>query len=770
MANNDKDNAVISSNKKIKNQLDLLSKKMDNLYQDTYITRADNINNINSVINDLDDAINRIASIDNDNVGNMSELLRRIDKANSVDRDKLMGSVRELFNDNNLIETLFSNTDIYKYISAENYNYDMICRFLPTLIDALKIKADNVLSSDNFANKFLYPQSVKTTKDEVALFSINCDRLEKTYELSEFLEKTYMNVSKYGEDFIYCVPYTKAFERLLKLKKDATNGIIGNKVSVPYYESSDIFWNSKESKEIIEENYIDSPDYKKYLNSIKDSSRNIEDTNNKFKGHSITLYFNESGIPLNPVNENTIMISKKQNINSLNENNTDGNLRKDYDKLTGEDGLIVANIDKDIKIDKNINGSVLERLPREDILPVYIGNKCLGYYYLEIKEDKTACGYCGGHHMTPMISNAASNAIEMSQDQEELAIRYISSKISQYIDSKFINSNKDLKNEIYAVLRYNEKFDISRSNDIGVTFIPQEDLIHCYFELDDKTHRGISDLKNALIPAMLYILLYLSDIIGKVTRSYDKRVYYVKQNVEQNVARTMMNVINQIKKGNMGMRQIESMNNILNIVGRYNDYIIPKGQSGDPPIEFEVMQGQQIETPSDLMEQMKEAAVNATGVPMELVNATFQQDFASRFSMSNTRFLKMVNKRQEKVIRFFSKIFTRLYNNEFNTNYSSIEIKLPPPIYLTMTNNQQLIDNVSQSADKIIEVELNNEPDEIKSEFKKLYIRDSLSTFLNYNFIDRLVEAAKVNYESSKEPAAEDGENSNNDFDDNSDY
>jgi hypothetical protein len=87
-----------------------------------------------------------------------------------------------------------------------------------------------------------------------------------------------------------------------------------------------------------------------------------------------------------------------------------------------------------------------------------------------------------------------------------------------------------------------------------------------------------------------------------------------------------------------------------------------------------------------------------------------------------------------------------------------------------MTNNQQLIDNVSQSADKIIEVELNNEPDEIKSEFKKLYIRDSLSTFLNYNFIDRLVEAAKVNYESSKEPAAEDGENSNNDFDDNSDY
>ena len=208
-------------------------------------------------------------------------------------------------------------------------------------------------------------------------------------------------------------------------------------------------------------------------------------------------------------------------------------------------------MDKDIKIDQNITGSVMEMIPREDIIPVYIGNVCLGYYYLEIKEDKTKCGYCGGHHMTPMISNATGHQIEMSQDQEELAIRYISSKISQSIDSKFINANKDLKEEIYAVLRYNEKFDIAKSNDIGVTFIPAEDMIHCYFKMDKDTHRGISDLRDSLIPAMLYILLYLSDIIAKITRGPDKRIYYVKQNVEQNVARTMMNVVNQIKKGNV---------------------------------------------------------------------------------------------------------------------------------------------------------------------------------------------------------------------------
>ena len=361
--------------------------------------------------------------------------------------------------------------------------------------------------------------------------------------------------------------------------------------------------------------------------------------------------------------------------------------------------------------------------------------------------------------MTPGISNSRSMDVETSMDQEEIAIRFIANRISQSIDTHFINANKDLKEEIYQILRYNEKFEINRTNDIGVTFIPAEDIVHCYFKIDEHTHRGISDLEKSLIPAMLYILLYLTDIIGKITRSTDKRVYYVKQNVETNVARTMMNVVAQIKKGNMGMRQIESMNNILNIVGKYNDYIIPMGQSGDPPIQFEVMQGQDINTPTDIMEKMEEAAVNATGTPLEMVNSTLQQDFAIRFTMSNTRFLKSIYKRQRVVQEFVSKIYTDLYNYEFGENYQKIPIILPPPTYLTATNNQQLFDNQAAMADKIIEIHMQNKTEEEKVEFKNIDIRNTLSTYLNYNEIDRMIEQAKVNVEVDKQAGAEDGGN-----------
>jgi hypothetical protein len=226
----------------------------------------------------------------------------------------------------------------------------------------------------------------------------------------------------------------------------------------------------------------------------------------------------------------------------------------------------------------------------------------------------------------------------------------------------------------------------------------------------------------------------------------------------------MMNVVAQIKKGNMGMRQLESMNNILNIVGKYNDYIIPIGPSGDPPIQFDTLQGQDINTPTDLMDKMEEAAVN-TIMPMELVNATFNQDFATSYSMSNSRIARSVFTRQAITQKWISKIFTKVYNYEFDENYYYIEVILPPPVYLLINSSQQLFDNISSMADKIIDIHSiigddNEDKDAINKEFKNLYLRNVLGTYLGYNDYDRLFETAKVNIESRKKNATEDGDNS----------
>ena len=43
-----------------------------------------------------------------------------------------------------------------------DYQYDLICRYLPKLLDALEIKRDTVLCSDNFDKNFVNPVSNKT--------------------------------------------------------------------------------------------------------------------------------------------------------------------------------------------------------------------------------------------------------------------------------------------------------------------------------------------------------------------------------------------------------------------------------------------------------------------------------------------------------------------------------------------------------------------------------------------------------------------------------
>ena len=212
---------------------------------------------------------------------------------------------------------------------------------------------------------------------------------------------------------------------------------------------------------------------------------------------------------------------------------------------------------------------------------------------------------------------------------------------------------------------------------------------------------------------------------------------------------------------NMGMRQIESMNNILNIVGKYNDYIIPVGPSGDSPISFEVMQGQNIETPTDLMDRMQEEAINPI-CPMEMVNASMQADFATRYSMANVRYMKMIFARQAVTQRWISKSYTKAYNYEYFENYSYIEVLLPPPTYLTITNTQQMLDVVLQLSDKIIDSELGDETDETKSEFKKLLLRNYLGTYLDFNNIERLIQTAKANVELKKNPKTDDGDESGN--------
>ena len=781
--------------KSISKNLDKLDNQLDDIYKSVYTSNTINKYQTSRISNDIFNNINAILSSNSDIQGipDIAQLYTRIEKKNKTDNtgyNKVVHDLIDVLGNDDVINTLMANPEINRYIKAKDLQIDMVLKYMPKLLDALSIKQDNVLSADNFNKKFLNVINKSLQGIDQSTFNTRINHLIRKYRLEDKLETIYENTSKYGEQFIYIVPYDKALKRLENKNKVNNNTNI-NLIGI--IESVDIIFNNKivdtndrvsSTRDLVDEIKHCGNITLKFnpYNTLSSIVERYEIAKNNMMNNNKSLYesfVNECILKeeLYSVHNKDIVgdtkVSKALKIMgdtgkpvdsdkiATNNKTTTINMDKilpdklEYDKLynSANDGLTLKN-NSNIDIDKinPIPGALIHILPHENIIPIYIEDICLGYYYLDFQYDNT-----NDIDRSRMLLNNTFESLhkEDTVNSQDVLLRYIASKISDNIDTKFINANQDLKEEIYAILKYNNNFNTSYNNNIIVTFLPPQDLYHFYFKLDPITHRGISDLDKALIPAMFWVLLDLTTTMGIVSRSLDHRVIYVKQNVEQNIAKTLMNVVNQLKKGNMGIRQMQSMNNIIGMIGRYNDYIIPVGPSGDSPVSFDTIQGQQIETPKELMDKYEENAINSTDVPLELVNSVNQIDYATRYTMQNSKFLRKVMKRQAIIEDKFTNIISRIYNLEYNQNEKTIEVKLPSPVFLSSINGLAIINNVKEYVSAIADIQYPNgiEFDEKeKAEFIRLYMEQQLGTYIDLSKIEDLVEQAKLNIISTNHP------------------
>ena len=51
-----------------------------------------------------------------------------------------------------------------------------------------------------------------------------------------------------------------------------------------------------------------------------------------------------------------------------------------------------------------------------------------------------------------------------------------------------------------------------------------------------------------------------------------------------------------------------------------------------------------------------------------------------------------------------------------------------------------------------------DEDDNVKNEWKRLYIRENLATYIDYDKVARLLDKAKINVEAKKTPATQNGD------------
>ena len=765
---------------------DKINELIDTQYADIYLNPRDTNHILKQNRDNIQDIIQKISNNNMTNTGNsnMSMLYQKtiIDNNRPSKTSDLVSKLNDTLSDRNTMNNIISIYTQNTLVRDIDREIDMVCKYMPKLDDALDTRREHVLSADHFTKDSIVIKAAKEfNKETDAHIATNINTLKEKYNIDDFLEnKVYRPTDKYGEAFIYIVPYRKAIEQLLKTRgttaisnmdnipqmtSEAVDGFIESTVHDVIQANTEELDNlnsiiQESVSEYSKDKNYSADEMKSINNMVSDScdglrieinkSRIIEsalrDRFNVYKAYreNGSLFFNEktdTGISNSMSSSANTFANSAKDANSMAANGV--TLVNDLNQMNGTD-----NVTGKLKIP----GCVVKALDHEMVKPLYIDDICLGYFYIECDkkmtfEKNTLSSATGGIRPGGVFRSTFDYYSNASN--EFGAIKSIARNISMQIDAKFVNANQDLSKEIYSILKYNSTVDASgKISKITVTFIPPEDIVHSYFDLDPTTKRGVSGLMRSLFPAKLFSALYISNVIQFLTRGFDKRVYYVRQTVDTNISGVLMNVINQIQKSNYGLRQIESMSNVLNMLGRFNDLVIPRSASGDSPIDFEVIPGQQVEIKNDLMNMLEEMAVNATDVPFEVIQSRQQVDYATHLTMTNTKFLQKIYNRQGKTQKIFSKILTKIYNYEYNMDNNrsdEIVVVLPPPIYLNATNTAQILSSVTDLSQGIAASVVNENNDaDLMNEFARQVRLKMVESLFPEGFIDKCLDDAKL--------------------------
>jgi hypothetical protein len=742
-----------------------------NLYRQTFFNPNTQKQDKDYVINKIDDSLDKISrTVKHGNEYNLSSVYTRLYEKNpnaGLDQD-----YSKLFQDDpslsqSVMAAFYDNAGLLE----KDKKIDMLCKYMPTLGDALDALLDNAMSADSFSSDPFTVISVnENDKEHISEFNQRIKYLKKKYDLVQQLIKVAYNASKYGEQFVYIPRYNKAVADLMKNRV----GINGNLIteSAEFRAANSFSVNSDENYETVisvsESTIGTNGDARDTLVITESTPYGFAQVNLE---NALTLQLEFARQPLvESVVKDAEKYGKASKIIDAYENiKGSGKKKVKISKTVGNDefafgapdGLVNTDVKQTIdERDITVPGCIFRTLDRSKVIPVYTDtNLCLGYYYFEY--DTSYSDYLKHDKFTTNLGMFGANRTSLRWIEDEYkfedALKKFAAKMSEKIDVAFINANIDIKDEIYAILKSADAFREKELDKMRVSFIPPGDMIHFYYDIDVKTHRGLSDLENSIFPATMYSSLYLTTWLGVITRGNDRRMYLVKQSSDTNISGVLMNVINQIKKGNMGVRELISSKNIFNILGRYQDMVIPTNMNGDPPIQFEIMQGQDIQVKTELFDIFEQMAINPTSVPYEYLQSRKNVDYAIRLSMANGKFLKKVYLRQQLLIeRLIRPVFSRMYNGEYNGAPGDVEeeiaVRLPVPTFLNVVNMNTSIENVKNTVEFIVESEVNQsleaEPEKLQALVKKNLYRAYLPTFVDYQMIDRIISTSKQELQS----------------------
>ena len=697
---------------------------------------------------------------------------------------------------------------------ALRQDIDMVISQIPEWFSALTVTRDAICESDVVTGKLsrtiTFDSDIPGVIKEDNIMK-KIEHLEDKYELHSIIKNhCVFNTLEYGEGYAYIIPYAKVFQDLYKYKLN-NNTRNGNKsgknsVSSMFDTSTSLIGLGYGESTSIEVNLHD-----KIIAEIESNNAEELSKQKKQKGYKRTTdIYSEANVSDIFTEQEIMTIYPMGEIDSLNEAPIKDNVKKglvdkakkehlsEFDQILNEITKNITYIDSDIALPvieesahdlravyeekyknelgegyikdvntffesvmdtkddsdidnkfKNVKGVYIRILPATKLIPIRIDRVIIGYYYVsdltrpEVSGQRRNSGLSGYTLRTPSIGYDSFSPDQMFCEK-------LANKIINNFDLKFMHDNAALYQEIVAILEQH-KFNEAM---LRFVFIPAENVQQFTINKDG-TGRGHSMLEPGLVTARMYMFLKLYSILYQINNS-QVRVYYVHMSgIDKNYNRFIQDTIRKFSARRVTANDIFNYRTSMTKVNGGSELVMPMGTGDKPPITFDTIEAAQAPINNELLDTLKNEAINATPVPSAMVQGAMSElDFAKEVELANTRFMTMVSshkidfnpditKMYRKIVRWDSDIDPRIIE--------TLQFTLQQPIRKTLEVTSEMIGNFNSLIEMLLPIFLTKDEmkeadgdKETKGGIARKYKKQLLRKFIPQLDVDKLEELADL--------------------------
>lgn len=674
----------------------------------------------------------------------------------TVDNTKLSVPSENIFTEN--IDQIYAYlTDLYANKYGEINDLKYICKFIPVLGQAIKTSLNHVCTADAVAESInrIIDFDIPVEEDIKRIIISEYEKIETNLKLQKKLKRiTFRGALTVGSSYIYRISYDDLFGKYMEKKEKERRKSSGNNGAPFNMQTS-----ANISTESVGETFID-PNCDIAIESITkiiESIPNEEFSSSKKKGNLIretTDTVREIFDSFHIIDNDILQEAYEQAdcyYGIMNNPSMSSSIMKPSMEASSTAQIPDGAVDPKTTKDKplfNSSGSYVKFIEAGDMVPLKVFEEIVGYYHIVSKKkrkSKVSRSFQNG-----LFASSAELSAQKKEKAMDSIVESISNMIIQRFNQKFLEQNMDFKKLIGDCILAKGIAD----NEYSIQFIPAK-YVYAFHINESIDGEGESILTDSMFPGKILLSYLVSKLLLFVNNSGDKTIVTTHQGpIDLNTKNHVDRVVRDLEGQSISFGDFLTPNIMFNKFNRNANIVVPTSLNGTKLLEFEKLEGKQLDMQTDMEEKFEKMALIGSGVPDTIMEYVNDLQFSRQIVSSSIKYAGDVSSLQSDLEGPTTSLYRDLgldstMPEEAKRYIPHLFIRLPRPKVISNTNNNDNVRIGKEIAEMIAEIFYGQEPKSEDITAKQQFILEvckDIMEYIDWNKYEQIKEKVDVRF------------------------